>query len=376
MASCRVLVGVIAVAMSVTAPPVSAGPGIGSIASDNVEHVAFIPFEVGTATGARVVGKHLFVTSWKNLAIYDVSDPLNPELLSTTPIGFQFENEDVPVSPDGNYLLFSESLPRDALHVWDLQSRTQPREVGTLPGAGDHTSSCIRGCRYAWGSEGSVSDLRRKDAPKSMGNWREAGDLAGAHDVTEVADGLVLTSSQPIQFLDARRSVVNPRLLATGRNADRRFVHSILWPRKGRDRFFLAGGETNANTRCNDSSAKFMVWDTRNWKTTGSFRMVAEYKYKNGVVVEGNPPVNGLGCSPHWFSEHPSWKDGGLVAVASYEHGTRFLTVSPRGELKEVGWFLPLPGSQSAVYWLGKDLLYAIDYARGIDVLRWKGPLK
>ncbi|MDQ3985706.1 MAG: hypothetical protein M3280_04330 [Actinomycetota bacterium] len=68
-----------------TAPGASGGPGPHGISSNNVEHVTFVPFEVGTATGARIVGKFLYVTTWKTFSIYDVSKPESPELLSITP---------------------------------------------------------------------------------------------------------------------------------------------------------------------------------------------------------------------------------------------------------------------------------------------------
>ena len=60
------LIGAAALVMSLA--PASAGPSAGGLASDNVEHVQFVPFEVGTATGARVVGKYLYVTSWKSFS--------------------------------------------------------------------------------------------------------------------------------------------------------------------------------------------------------------------------------------------------------------------------------------------------------------------
>ncbi|MDQ1687548.1 MAG: hypothetical protein QOK42_523, partial [Frankiaceae bacterium] len=145
-------------------PPVNGTcVGASGFSSDNVEQVKFVPFEVGTATGARVIGHYLFVTSWKSFSIYDIKDPLNPVRISTTPIGFMFENEDV--ATNGKMLLFSESLPGNALHVWDLQDYANPKEVGTLSGAGDHTTSCLFNCKYGWGSSGTVSDLRRIDAP-------------------------------------------------------------------------------------------------------------------------------------------------------------------------------------------------------------------
>src|SRR5687767_511992 len=91
----RLALFVTTLALIVGAPGATAGPGTHGVASDNVEHVAFIPFEVGTATGAKVIGKHLYVTSWKSFSIYDISDPLDPQQLSQTNFGFKFENENV-----------------------------------------------------------------------------------------------------------------------------------------------------------------------------------------------------------------------------------------------------------------------------------------
>ena len=36
--------------------------------------------ELLTATGANIRGDYLYLTSWKNISIYDISDPLNPQL--------------------------------------------------------------------------------------------------------------------------------------------------------------------------------------------------------------------------------------------------------------------------------------------------------
>ena len=84
----RRLAGLLALVVPLSLTPASAGPGEYGVTSDDVEHVAFVPFEIGTATGAKVVGKYLYVTSWKSFSIYDVSDPLEPELLAQEPFGF------------------------------------------------------------------------------------------------------------------------------------------------------------------------------------------------------------------------------------------------------------------------------------------------
>jgi hypothetical protein len=81
-----------------------------------------------------------------------------------------------------------------------------------------------------------------------------------------------------------------------------------------------------------------------------------------------------MGCSVHWFEPHKSFRNGGLVAMASYENGTRFLQIGKDGKITEVGFFEPLGGATSAPHWAPDGrTVYAIDYQRGLDVLRWNG---
>lgn len=370
---------VLATATSSTA--VAGGPGPHGVTSDNVEHVAFVPFEVGTATGAKVVGKYLYVTSWKSFSIYDVSDPLEPELLSQTPFGFKFENENV--STNGRIMLFSEQLPMDSLHVWDVEDKTNPRETAVLDGAGTHTATCVLDCSYSYGSYdfvgpegtstgGTLVDLRDPTKPKELGHWNAKLPADRIHDVIEVKPGRVLSASAPLMYVDTRKNPLRPKLLAQGTNIDKR-EHSVAWPRRGKDRFIMSVFETNATPRCEAGTGAFTVWDASNWKRTHTFRVVDEWTITNGAYVDGRPVANGLGCSPHWFEEQPSFHNGGIVAAAFYDHGTRFLRVSPKGKVKEEGYFLPWKGSTSAAYWLTDRVVYSVDYERGIDILRYTG---
>ena len=76
----------------------------------------------------------------------------------------------------------------------------------------------------------------------------------------------------------------------------------------------------------------------------------------------------------HWFQEKPDFHDGGLVALAAYDNGTRFLQVAPDGTVTEQGYFQPLGFETSSPKWVpGTNIVYSIDYSRGIDILRWKG---
>jgi hypothetical protein len=64
------------------------------------------------------------------------------------------------------------------------------------------------------------------------------------------------------------------------------------------------------------------------------------------------------------------------VALATYENGTRFLQIGANGKITEQGYFVPLGGATSAPHWApgGSDIVYAVDYERGLDVLKYTGP--
>ena len=374
----KILAAVVAPLMLAGLAPAYSAPSQGGFASDNVEYVDFLPFEVGTATGASIYGKFMIVTSWKAFSIYDISDPTAPERLSTTPFGFKFENEDV--ATNGKIMLFSESLPGNELHVWDVEDKTNPVEIATVPNAGDHTASCILKCKWAYGSDGSIVDLRNPAKAKLMKqSWHELTGLqGGAHDVKEYKNGFILTSplSDAFQAVDVRNPL-KPKVIAKGAHPDPAnwLFHSGLWPNQGKDKFILMQGEQNANTRCSDVTGPFMTYATSGWKKTKTMRPIDTFRLGNGTYVDGSPAVNGLGCSAHWFDEHRTFDNGGLVALGYYEHGTRFLDIAGNGKIKEVGYFMPHAGSTSAAYWVTDKLVYAVDYTRGVDILKYNGKL-
>ncbi|MEA2433008.1 MAG: hypothetical protein QOG54_465 [Actinomycetota bacterium] len=363
--------------------PASAGPGPDGITSDNVEHVAFVPFEVGTATGARVIGKFLYVTTWRSFSIYDISDPEAPVRLSTTPFAGQdgepspikFENEDV--ATNGKVMIFSEELPQATLHVFDVEDKTNPVQISTLAGAGQHTMSCILDCKWLYGSDGAIIDLRDPTKPVLMKEkWGDGMPATGGHDVIEYKPGFAMTSSNPILILDVRNPI-KPKLLATSQEQE--FIHSAQWPREGKDRWALTSGETwvgGVDSRCDESSAGVSTWDTTGWGKTKTFKKVDTYRMKGGTYTDGNPVINApFGCSSHWFQQHPNFNNQGLIAAGYYNHGTRFLNVDSKGKISEVGFFLPNAGGTSGAYWITDRLVYAIDYQRGFDILKWNGKI-
>jgi hypothetical protein len=312
-----------------------------------------------------------------------VTDPASPQIVGTPgPFGFKFENEDV--ATNGEIMLFSESLPQNILHIWNIEDVSNPVQVAELPGAGQHTTDCILNCKWAYGSSGAISDLRNPAKPKLMKEkWTDGlKAVSNQHDVTEVAPGLVISASQPMVFLDARKDPRNPKLLAMSEPNEQvgeAPVHSNIWPRKGKDKFLLVTGESwspaNGGAQCTeDRNQGFSTWDATKWKKTHTFKRIDVFKSKNGTISDGGAVVNApFGCSSHWFTAHPKFKNGGLVASAWYTQGTRLLKVNSKGKISEIGWFLPHAGATSASYWVGNEYVYAVDYQRGVDVLRYTG---
>jgi hypothetical protein len=179
-------------------------------------------------------------------------------------------------------------------------------------------------------------------------------------------------------FLDARKDPAHPKLLAQSTQQEA-FVHSNIWPNKGTDKFAMSTGETwtpGVDARCTDAKAGLTTWDTSGWKKTHTFKELDTFRMKNGTVTDGNPAINApFGCSSHWFTTHPDWNNGGLIAAGFYNHGTRFLKVDAKGKIAEVGFFLPTGGGTSGAYWVNDRIAYAVDYQRGFDILQWNGKL-
>jgi hypothetical protein len=125
--------------------------------------------------GARAVGNLLYVTSTKDLEIYDISTPENPTLLGAVTVNVEFENEQVPT--DGKVLGISGQTPTintgglcpgnvstGCLAIYDVRNPAAPTLITNVLNAGDHTSACVtvagQTCAYMYGSGGHITDLR------------------------------------------------------------------------------------------------------------------------------------------------------------------------------------------------------------------------
>lgn len=367
------------------------------IYTDNIKYISHLQL-LGDGVGARVIGHYLYATSSKDLEIYDISDPVNPVEVSSLTLNVEFENEQVPTN--GKILGISNSLPcttdtttptavtGSCLTIYDVTDKANPKLLTVVDGAGDHTMACVFDCQFMYGSSGHIVNLTHvtKDGKAEIiGNWQTGLPGKSCHHVNEVSPGIILTATQPVMLLSVRPedggNILHPKLLATGTNIDGRFIHSGQWAQHGADRIALIGGETNFKAQCSPTNGAFMTWDASQvyrdgaWQAGTTFKMIDEYRVNNGLPTNGDYPVGILGCSVHWFEEQPQFHNGGLVALAAYENGTRFLQITPDGKIHEQGWFVPYHGSTSAPHWApdGKTV-YLVDYQRGLDIVQWLGP--
>jgi len=373
-----------------------AGPD--AVMSDNVEYLGSLKQDVGLTTGAKVIGNRMFVTSGKNISIYDISDPAKPKNLGGMKTNVAWENEEVPTN--GKVLavasdFYSVGVPEcvaagaatGCVQLFDVRDPANIKQVGVVPIA-NHTAECVLDCSYFYGRAGTIIDARGVldgQAPRVVGNWIDELKKQGVtekscHHIREIRPGVLLTACQPFAAISVNAedggSPEHPKVLYTGEAA--KFVHSARWPRQGNDKFVLIGGEENFTGRCEANNSEFSTYDAsrvlkgRSKQFDGPVDQVPPAG--NGVYADGKPVAGALGCSVHWFQEHKSFRNGGLVAISEYEDGVRFLQIDKDGKITEQGYFLSLGSSSSSPKWAGKDdILYSIDYQRGIDIIRWKG---
>jgi hypothetical protein len=378
-------------------------PGV-SFTTDNVEHVGYIA-DVGPSVSARLVEvdgqKRLYVSSiGRGLSIYDVTDPPNPQLLGALPIpGFQ--NEDLAVSADGNVTVIAYDTS-GANWFLDTSDPASPR-LASMTRPGDHTLECANlECSYAYGSSGRTYDLTDLDAVTTVTpGWMDVLRSQGvnfsqsAHAVVRDAVGLVTTDTIPRVMMDPREDPTNPTVVTVGPVPARdrlAYQHNNLRPRaedhqprteENADEpgllpgeLLLANGETNLRPQCNGGSGStdgpFATWSVKGFDEGEEMRPLDVFRpLENGNYADGNPAVNALGCSGHWFD----WSADGddyIVPAAWFEHGVRFLHVEgATGAISELGFFQPINGSVGATYWIDDEYVYTTDYVRGIDILKF-----
>jgi hypothetical protein len=375
------------------APLAGAAPSLsvdtGGFSSENVEHVGIKPEHVGTS-GGKLVGKFYYMTDPRGLYIYDTSKPEAPELVGKLlapqiGTGAALSQED----PDTNgklLLLDASNGGTNKLLIIDVEDKAAPAVVGSMA-VTDHSWTCFLDCKYAIGRTGHILDLRDPAKPTEIGNWKDSVSAPGyMHDFEEVAPGLLIGAGQPSYYLDVRNPLKPKELSAFSPEFHALGYHSAIWPRGGKDNLLLMGAEvapkgqtSTAGGDCaQDNVHALATFDARAAVKKGPkpgaiFKKLSEWRVAGrGAYADGNAPGHTLFCG-HWFDPHPDWKNGGIVAIGHYDWGTRFLDVTSKGVMKEVGYFQPIAGHTSSAEWISDEIVYVHDYRRGLEILRFTG---
>jgi hypothetical protein len=384
--------------------------------TDNVEYLGRFPEHTGTAGGARSAdGKRFYLTDPRGVYVYDTTDPAAPSLLGSirlfqTTTGAALAQED-PDTDDRILLVDAATTPvgTAALQVVDV-SRPEAMEVLATVPVTDHTWTCVSGvdvkrrkasCAYAYGRSGHVVDLRDPAEPVLLDStWREAvgygtrGNSPYTHDLTEIRPGLVMSSGSTSILMDTSNPAKPLRLTAIDQQA--RFpslgFHSVEWAGGGTSPWLVAGTEiapggptSTAGSDCSGENSVIETWDARavakalkTYKPgTGAkglrgatFKKVDAFQVAGrGIFLDGAAPGHVLYCA-HWMELHPDFATSGRMAVSYYDRGTRFVDVGKDGKMKEVGWIVPAEGYSGSPQWVSDDVVYVMDYRRGLEVVR------
>ncbi|MCU1588890.1 MAG: hypothetical protein JWP11_146 [Frankiales bacterium] len=364
-----------------------------AITSPNVTQVGTIPIDgVGVSMRTVTVGKQVraFVSGAAGLSIFDATDPAHPGLLGHLPM-YNWENEDIAVSQDGNTAIMTEFDGLFYLHVLDVSNPNTPLLKGSMVLHAAHTVECADPhCNYLFGSEGQTYDITDRANPKELPSAQSWGELTGAgggHNVHQDAAGIWTSDTDPLVVFKETPDPLHLTVLTRGSiTKNTQYQHNNIRPRADRyvprkdkslggplrdGELLLGEGETNENPDCTDSGA-FSTWRMVGFDRGVRMEQIETLRPVSGNYTNGDAAVSEIGCSGHWFTQKDAADGSILVAAAWYEHGTRFLKVDPRtGKIRQVGYFQPVRGSTSQAYWMpGSDYVWSIDYHSGIDILK------
>jgi hypothetical protein len=400
------------------------------VLSDNVQHLANIPGQVGIS-GCFMQTDELFVTSGlDSLRVYDVSDGTNPTQVGVLDNAV-FENEAMNCGErkvDGERIRFAligvdlhQASSGDFEHVntgdgqelmlVDVTDPTSPTIISrTKATTSTHTVTCVvdRNCRYAYsaGDSGdgtfSVFDLRNPLKPREVDFNPDKKGLQSFKSPTaahkwnfDSAGTATHTGFDGASIWDVRKQA-RPRLITTTGRAGKG-THPDY---PGYNDFILHNsGRPNADAFQPNSKPSFRNGNImlateedyveRDCTVAGSFQTwhVKALNPKRGTAIEpldkvelsdlqaeqptSVPKPTDTICSSHWFDH----RAGGIVAVGFYGGGTQFIDVSNPKDIKSYGYAY-WGGTQVwdtrwvPIYRDGKQVQRKSNVAYSIDLVR------
>lgn len=396
-------------ACSLGVAPAPALPPVGvSVSSANVRHVGTIPVDLAGVGGqVRTVqttegAKRLFVvTGGGGVSVYDATVAEDPVLYAHQALP-HYENEDVDfgggiliVSGDpgfmgpaaGMFILDISALP--SIGFAYRNAATANRWTAPVANGAGHTTTCVRAdCSWAivnGTSQVVIADLRNPAAPAVAGSFASA--VGSTHDAQVDETGLVwIVGSGGMAAYDF--SVPSaPVLVATLRNDGLGYHHNSWRPRASSWQPRSAGSdfadlpvrpgelllitEESITPQCNGQGRFATAWVRDTDPISGGAAPVLAKldTWESEKALAGRAPA--ADCSAHYFDERD-----GVVAIAWYQQGVRFLDVSNPRDIRQVGYFIERTADAFSAKWAGAgsnggEILYMIDQNRGVDILRF-----
>jgi hypothetical protein len=398
------------------------GVSVPVISSPNIRFVTNVPDTAAISGVFARSAPYFYVSSTDSITVYDVSDPVSPEITGVLP-NLVFENEAMNYGEkkvDGvvnRFVLVGADLveysPTSPDHVGssnevmvvDVTDPANPRirsRVDTQTNT--HTVSCINeaDCQYAYtaGRNGkfSVIDLSDLDNPREVGVFDSpaggpnAAFSSGAGHKWNFDDAGygIHTGSGGSAVFDVSEPT-RPRLVATTdangvagpwndfihHNAARPNASAFragATPSLGRGNVLLVTEEDYENTDC-ATAGSFQTWHVRS--LGGTPGTITPLDRINPVDLgEGVSTPNMAFCSAHWFDYHQS----GIVAQGYYEGGLRLIDVRDPRDIKEYGYVASGLSEVWDAYWVPQrskhgfarnsktNIVYTVDAVRGLDV--------
>lgn len=327
-------------------------------------------FAAGPIVGAAQLDGYLYITTPDRLAIYDVSDPVVPTLVGAATSSRTIYGE--LISTDGETLLTNNGLTGGWLEIWNVEDKTNPVLVSTLLGIGDEHVSCLLECNWAYGSDGTIVDLRRPEKPQRRSqNWKEIVGLDRdfIHRVDEYRLGYMATAPRegPPALIQVTRPL-RPRIVArtkVPRHVPNAFLYSN-WARAGHDRYVITSSETQT---CDDQHQGALIsFDTRGWPRDRSFEIADTFKYRGRRESESQERT----CRSYYFSLHTAFANGGLILLPNGLEGVRIVEMNRVGEMKQVDSFIPPISDVWLAFWIDEEIFYALNRTGEVYVLRYR----
>lgn len=402
--------------------PVSAGAAPDTpVVSGNVTVIGNIP-ELGAVGGhVRTVNTllgpktYFMMSGASGVSAYDITIPEAPVLAGRLVVP-HWSNEDVEVGGDlmlvgndpqwmdiarvtgptalgGLYILDISQLP--VITFAYTNPATGNRWLDPVTGYAGHTTTCVRtDCSYAilnGVSEVTVVDLRNPGEPKVVTRFESA--VGSTHDAQMDETGLVwISGSAGVAGYDfsvpaSPRVVVPPRSGSLGYQHNSWRPRATEWvPRPVTDTSpTLKPGElvmvteeefypVAQQTQC-IGQGRFQTRQLKDSDAIGSGAAATQIvldTWETELNIAGAASTSSV-CSAHYFSERDD-----IVAIAWYQQGVRFLDVSDPRDIRQIGYYINPATAVFSTEWigdatdpLGGEILYTIDPARGLDILRF-----